>query len=651
MSKIGLTKAKFDCLAARLSVGQATEGDIAVLEPYRVKRAILLAAGFGSRMAPVTLNTPKPLVRVHGKRIIDSLLDACLAAGIEEIYLVRGYLAEQFDQLLYQYPMIRFLENPDYNEANNISSALCASHLLSNAYVLEADLVLHTPQLIQPYQYRSNFLAIPKERTNDWCFTVQGGIITGEKIGGEHCWQMVGISYWDELDGEKLAWDLKKVYEQPRGRECYWEQVPLVFCRENYQVAIRPCQNEDVTEIDTFCELKEFDKSYDIGLIQGGLCMDIKRNILLNPGPATTTDSVKLAQVIPDICPREKEFASLMAGLREDLVRVIHGNPEKIAAVLYCGSGTLCMDVCLNSLLPEGKKALIIHNGAYSARAVDICRYYSLPHIDLELPYDRPAELSAVEQALRENSDIALVYATHNETGTGLLNPIQELGALAHTYGAIFVADTTSTYAMRPIDIEADNIDFCMASAQKGLMSMTGLSFVIGRRDILEASKDYPRRSYYNNLFRQYNCFERTGEMEFTPPVQTVYAAIQAMKEYWEEGEQAKWARHTRVLEAIHKGLEALGFREAIKREWQAGLVATVRNPDDPNWKFERVHDYCFERGFTIYPGKVGTAGTFRLCALGAIDVPDIEAFFLIFRQALNSCGVTVPVRYREETL
>ncbi|MCI8478009.1 MAG: phosphocholine cytidylyltransferase family protein [Oscillospiraceae bacterium] len=248
-----------------LAHGQPTPAGRAAMEPYQVKRAVFLAAGFGSRLAPITFNTPKPLVRVHGKRIIDSLLDACLAAGIEEIYLVRGYLAEQFDQLLYQYPMIRFLENPVYNETNNISSAMCARHLMSNAYVLEADLVLYSPWLIQPYQYRSNFLAIPKERTDDWCFEVSDGVITQEKIGGERCWQMVGISYWNGVDGEKLAQDLKEVYEQPGGRERYWEQVPLVFCRENYRVAVRSCEDRDVTEIDTFRELKELDRSYDIG--------------------------------------------------------------------------------------------------------------------------------------------------------------------------------------------------------------------------------------------------------------------------------------------------------------------------------------------------------------------------------------------------
>ncbi len=377
--------------------------------------------------------------------------------------------------------------------------------------------------------------------------------------------------------------------------------------------------------------------------------MEIKRNILLNPGPSTTTDTVKLAQVTPDICPREAEFADKMAELRQDLVRVVHGDPETYTAVLFCGSGTLNMDACLNSLLPEGKRALILHNGAYSSRALEICRYYGLPHIALEQPYDRPPDLAALEQIFQENPDIALLYATHNETGTGLLNPIRELGALAHRYQAVFIADTTSTYAMRPIHMKADNLDFCMASAQKGLMAMTGLSFVVGRKDFIEASRAYPRRSYYCNLYRQYEYFERTGEMEFTPPVQTVYAAVQGMKEYWAEGEQAKWERHTRVFQAICTGLSELGFRQLIVPEHRAGLVATVRYPDDPNWNFEQIHDFCYQRGFTIYPGKVGSAGTFRLCALGAIDTPDIQDFFQVFRQALKHCGVTAPVRYDEK--
>ena len=250
--------------AGLLSGGKITDQGYAALEPYRVKRAIFIAAGFGSRLVPITFNTPKPLVRVHGKRIIDTLLDACLEAGINEIYIVRGYLSEQFDQLLYRYPMIKFLENPVYNEANNISSALVARYLLSNAYVFEADLLISNPAIIKKYHYTSDFLAIKKDRTDDWCFEVKNGVIVEQKVGGLDCWQMVGISYWNNEDGHKLSQDIAEVYATPGGKERYWEQVPLVYRKNNYSVEVLECFDEDIVEIDTFRELKAIDKTYDV---------------------------------------------------------------------------------------------------------------------------------------------------------------------------------------------------------------------------------------------------------------------------------------------------------------------------------------------------------------------------------------------------
>lgn len=375
----------------------------------------------------------------------------------------------------------------------------------------------------------------------------------------------------------------------------------------------------------------------------------IKRNILLNPGPATTTDTVKMAQVVSDICPREKEFAEMMKSLRQDITKIVHGDLKKYTTVLFCGSGTINIDICLNSLLPQGKKILIINNGAYSARAVEICEYYGLPHVNLKFPVDEVPSLKLIEETLKRNTDIGLVHTTHHETGTGLLNPIKEIGEIVHRFGAIFTVDTTSTFAMRPIDIEKENIDFCMASAQKGIQAMTGLSFIVGNRNMIEESKNYPKRSYYCNLYLQYDYFERTGEMHFTPPVQTIYAARQALTEYFAEGEEAKWRRHIRICNAIHQGLNKLGFKEYIKREWQAGLVVSVIYPDDPKWNFEKIHDYCYERGFTIYPGKISAANTFRLCALGAIDEQDITDFFITFEEALAALNIKIPVIYKEE--
>lgn len=244
------------------SNGMITKKGLEELEPYRVKRVIFLAAGFGSRLVPITLNTPKPLVRVNGKKIIETLLDAVVDAEIPEIIIVTGYLNEQFEVLSKKYPNIKFVVNDKYNEANNISSAYLVRDKFENAYVLESDLYLYNSGLIRKYEYYSNFLGFSVDRTDDWCFETKGNVITKEKIGGCNCYQMCGISYYDDVDGKKIRNDLEEVYNMPGGKEKYWEQVMLDVKKDNYKIHVRECNKGDIIEIDTFNELKAIDKSY-----------------------------------------------------------------------------------------------------------------------------------------------------------------------------------------------------------------------------------------------------------------------------------------------------------------------------------------------------------------------------------------------------
>lgn len=250
--------------AGWINDGSITQHGLVQLEPYKVKRAIILAAGFGERLVPITLNTPKSLVRVNRQRIIDSLIDATLSADIEDITIVRGYLAEQFDQLLYKYPMLKFIDNPIYNEANSISSVMCVRSQLSNAYVFEGDLLVTNPEVIKKYQYSTNFLGFPIKRSDDWCFVVKNGIIAKQTVGGVDCFQEIGISYWDADDGKKLAGHLKMAFEQPGGKEHNWEQVAFSDFKKFYKIALRECKADDVIEIDTFTELKAIDTTYDV---------------------------------------------------------------------------------------------------------------------------------------------------------------------------------------------------------------------------------------------------------------------------------------------------------------------------------------------------------------------------------------------------
>ena len=239
-----------------------TEHGLKLLEPYRVRKAIIIAAGFGSRLAPVTLKTPKPLVTVNGVRIIDTLLDALLTAGIDSIFVVRGYKKEQFDSLLEKYPMIRFVDNPLYNESNNISSVYAAKDLIDRCYICEADLIISDPSIITKYQYKTNYLACPVKETDDWCFETKGGYIKNVSIGGEDVEQMVGVSYWDEKDSARLRTDLTKAWNSRGGKENYWDNVPLKIYKKNYRIATRNCSRSAVTEIDNFGELVLIDSSY-----------------------------------------------------------------------------------------------------------------------------------------------------------------------------------------------------------------------------------------------------------------------------------------------------------------------------------------------------------------------------------------------------
>lgn len=232
-------------------------------DPYIAERAIVLAAGRGERMRPLTDEMPKPMVRVDGRRIIDTLLAALVAADIPEIYVVRGYLGEKFDALKEEYPTLHFIDNPHWHEANNISSLLAAGDLVENAFVVEGDLFLQNPSLLSREQQGTNYLAIPVKETTDWCFFPdEAGVIRRMAVGGTDCWKMVGISYWTTEDGRNLAQSIRRLYESPGGAARYWDEAALSADIEDFCVRVRACSEKDVQEIDTVEELETLRRKY-----------------------------------------------------------------------------------------------------------------------------------------------------------------------------------------------------------------------------------------------------------------------------------------------------------------------------------------------------------------------------------------------------
>ena len=225
--------------------------------------------------------------------------------------------------------------------------------------------------------------------------------------------------------------------------------------------------------------------------------MQIKRNILLNPGPATTTDSVKMAQLTPDICPREKEFGDVMAYIAQSLTRIAGGG-EDYTTVLLGGSGTAAVDAIINSVVPPGRTLLVIDNGAYGRRMAQIAQAYGIPLQVLSFPWGAWPDSGMVQDALAadRNGKIAAVAMVHHETTTGMLNPVAEIGELAHQYDKTFIVDTISSFAGIPFKIDDLHIDFMASTSNKCIQGMAGCAFVICRLSALLATAQVPTRSF-----------------------------------------------------------------------------------------------------------------------------------------------------------
>lgn len=234
------------------------------LAKHKVDRAIIMAAGMGERLMPLTLSTAEPLLNINGVVIIESIIESIKKQGIEEIIIVRGYLKEQFEYLKEKYTNIKFIDNDLYNESKNIRSIYLAKDYIENAYIFESDLLIHNPDLITPYQLNSAYYGKPTDLTHDWCFKTRSGIITGIKIGGEKVHEMVGISYWTHEDGKQLSKDIETFINKPGGIELFWDDVPLKLAKESYTVYIRDCKESDVTEINTYSQVLSLDEKYKI---------------------------------------------------------------------------------------------------------------------------------------------------------------------------------------------------------------------------------------------------------------------------------------------------------------------------------------------------------------------------------------------------
>lgn len=351
------------------------------------------------------------------------------------------------------------------------------------------------------------------------------------------------------------------------------------------------------------------------------------KNILLNPGPANTSLNVKMAQVVEDICPRESDFGKVMENVSKGLVEFVSGG-VKPRAVLFGGSGTLAVEACINSVVGKDERLGIVVNGAYGARIADMANYAGIDSVIFKQDYLKPLDFDALEAFLSRERPSYLAII-HSETTSGLLNDLEKVSRLCKPLGIKIIADCMSSYAC--YDISLDVVDYIIASSNKNIQGMAGISFVIANEaNILLATH---ARSLYLDLKAQYEYFLQNYQMRFTPPVQTLYALQEAIKELRSEGLSNRYLRYQKSNKILRSGLEKLGFDIYPKSSYSVIITAIVL-PDSLD--FTSLHTYCKDRGYTIYPGKIAGLNMFRIANIGDIESSDIEGFLKVLEGALE---------------
>ncbi|MFC5468806.1 2-aminoethylphosphonate aminotransferase [Cohnella suwonensis] len=361
----------------------------------------------------------------------------------------------------------------------------------------------------------------------------------------------------------------------------------------------------------------------------------VKRNILLNPGPATTTDSVKFAQVVPDICPREKEFGQLMAYVSNELTCLI-ADPNEYTTVLFGGSGTAAVESIISSVVDD-EAAVIVNNGAYGKRMCEIAESYGLDYFEFNCAPDAAIDLAALELFIRScPRTVSHLAVVHHETTTGLLNDIPSIGKICDNYQIDMIVDAMSSFAAIPLSMKDMNISYLAASSNKNIQGMAGVAICIANKNKLENIRHQKPRNYYLNLYAQFQYFSINGQMRFTPPVQTLYALKQAIDELKQEGIEQRYRRYCRSWETLINRITELGLKYLVNNKHHSKIITAIVEPDCNNYDFNDMHDYFYDRGFTIYPGKIGELKTFRIANMGDITYEDMEAFSTLLENYLS---------------
>ncbi len=368
--------------------------------------------------------------------------------------------------------------------------------------------------------------------------------------------------------------------------------------------------------------------------------------LLFTPGPLTTSSTVKQA-MLRDLGSRDAEFVEVVQGIRQRLLALAGvSQAAGYEAILMQGSGTFGIEALVSSVIPRDGKLLVIINGAYGKRIRDIAQRHGIETVTIEVAENTPAIPQQVSESLAGNNGITHVALVHCETSSGVLNPVQEIGAVVKGFQRTFIVDAMSSFGGIPLDVIESGIDYLAASANKCLEGVPGISFVIAKHAQLLASGD-AARSVSLDLLAQWQGLENNGQFRFTPPTHVILALHQALLELDEEGGVAGRAkRYASNHATLLKGMRRMGLREYVPAESQSHIITTFLFPQDPKFKFEEFYQSLSDRGMVIYPGKLNEVDCFRIGNIGHLFENDIESLLNAIEATLTDMGVIISKQF-----
>lgn len=609
-----------------------------------IKQAVIVAGGLGARFGDRTKEMPKGFIEIDGVAMVERSVQKLIAAGIEEIIIGTGHCSEYYDDLAKKYHIIKTVRNDNYENTSSMGTlAVCAPHVKGDFLLLESDLIYDAVGLkVLQNDERSNvILASGKSNSHDEVYLdaddngILNNVSKDKSVIPNPAGELVGITKLTKACLDKMV----SYYTSDKSLlKLDYENALKQVSLDGEPVYVHKIEWYAWTEIDDESMLERAQKEIWPRITENESLLSIRREVLLNPGPSTTTDSVKYAQVVADICPRELEFGNLMEEVAEGLTEVC-ADPKEYVSIMFGCSGTGADEAMVSSCVPPDGKLLVVDNGSYGARLAKIASVYNIDMDVFKSSTYEPIDLAALEKQMQSKkyTTFAIVY---HETTTGLMNDLSVICPMAKKYGMTTICDIVSAYGGMPIDLGSLGIDFATSTSNKHIGGMAGVGFVVCKKSELLKQKDWPMRNYYLNLYDQYKYFLETKQTRFTPPVQTFYALRQAIIETRVETVEKRFERFTACWEILVKALDEIGLKMLVDRKYQSHFITAILIPETPKYSFNALHDYAKSFGFTIYPGKLGNIDTFRIANMGDIKPEEMAHFTCVLRDYMHSIGV-----------